>query len=279
MRRYVGSAGSIVLVLSFLCTTRSMAADGTATAGAPSLNDLSMEVAALQAFHQFRLTSAQLGYLRKLAKETAAEPSEREAAKASASFRETLMALRNALLADDDDDLIDQLQEELDELTEKEKPELDDGIEVTDAARLGAPELVRFLSGRQVAFYLASHAEEIPEPAERLREALGMVRKLDPAEWKQVRTAVSDEIARGVAGLDADKAAQVADQVVQLLIQARAMRDEEFKAQRVELEKTAREIVGKLGPLDVLRHFLAQDLAELLSNPLLGTAIDARLKR
>jgi hypothetical protein len=238
-----------------------------------------MEVAALQAFHQFRLTSTQLETLRKLAKETTPEPSHREAAKASTAFRDTLAALRNALVENDDEDLIDQVQEELEELTQKENPELDDGVEVTDAARVRAPELVRSLTGRQLARYLASHAEEIPEPLERILEALGTVRKLDPAEWKQVRTAVSDEVARGVAGVDADKAAQVADQVVQLLIQARAMTEEEFKTERPELEKTAREIVGNLGPLDVLRHFLAQDLAELLSNPRLAAAIDARQKR
>ena len=278
MRRYVVSAGSIVIVLSFLCTSRSTAADGSANGATPSLNDLSMEVAALQAFHQFKLTSVQLERLRKLVKETAPEPSEREAVKASTTFRDALVALRNALVEGDDDDLIDQLQEELEDLTQKEKPDLDDGIEVTDTARLRAPDLVRSLSPRQVAFYLASHAEEIPEPVERIREALSTVRNLDPAEWKQVRTAVSEEVA-GVAGLNAEKTAQVSDQVVQLLIQARAMTEEEFKAERPELEKTAREIVGNLGPLDVLRHFLAQDLAELLSNPRLAAAIDARQKR
>ncbi len=60
---------------------------------------------------------------------------------------------------------------------------------------------------------------------------------------------------------------------------ARALKDEEFKAERPELEKMAGEIVGNLSPLDVLRHVLAQDLAELLSNPRLVAAIDARLKK
>jgi hypothetical protein len=64
-----------------------------------------------------------------------------------------------------------------------------------------------------------------------------------------------------------------------LLIQVRALTEEEFKAQRPELEKMARAIVGDLSPLDVLRHALVQDLAELLSNPRLAAAIDARLKK
>jgi len=237
-----------------------------------------MEVAALQAFHQLQLTPAQLETVRKFAKETAPESSPRDAAQASADFRRTLSALRDALV-DDDDELIDQLQEELDELRGKEKPELEESIEVTEAARQRAPELLRLLSPRQIAFYLAMHVDEIPEPLERIFEVLGKVRDLDPKEWKQVRDLVSEEVGRGVAGLDFEKASQVGDKVVQLLIHARALKVEEFKTERPELEKMAREIVGNLSPLDVLRHALALDLAELLSNPRLVAAVDARLKK
>jgi hypothetical protein len=277
MSQHFLSVRSLVLVLSAVC---GFAPGGVpAQGGQPSLNDLSMEVAALQVFREFRLTRPQLEALRKFAKDTVPEPSAREAAKASSEFRRTLMDLRDALVADDDDERIEQLQEQLDDLREKEKPELDDSTEVTEEARRCAPQLLRLLSARQMACYLAVHAEEIPEPQERLLEALEKVRALDPKEWKAAREAVSDEVSRGVAGLDPDKVAQVNDKVVQLLIHARALKDEEFKTERPELEKTAREIVGNLTSLDVLRHVLAQDLAELLSNPRLVAAIDARLKK
>jgi hypothetical protein len=126
---------------------------------------------------------------------------------------------------------------------------------------------------------LASHADEIPEPVECLLEALGKVRDVDPKEWKHLRETISEEVGRGVAGLDVEKASQVGDKVIQLLIHSRALKAEEFKSERPELEKAARAIVGNLSPLDVLRHALVQDLAELLSNPRLVAAVDARLKK
>lgn len=271
-------AHCLVAALGMLCASAAAVADGLARQGELSLNDLSMEVAALQAIHQLQLTPAQLQMVRKFAKETAQESNSRGAAQASAEFRRILSALRDALI-DEDDEEIDQLQEELDDLREKEKPELEESIEVTEAARQRAPELLQLLRPRQIASYLAAHAEEVPEPLERILEALSKVRDLNAKEWKQLRDEVSEEVGRGVAGLDFDKASQVGDKVIQLLIHARALKDDEFKSERPELEKTAREIVGNLSPLDVLRHALALDLAELLSNPRLLAAVEARLKK
>jgi hypothetical protein len=71
----------------------------------------------------------------------------------------------------------------------------------------------------------------------------------------------------------------VSDQVVQLLIQARALKDDEFKRERRDLEKSARQIVGEVGPMQILRHAVERALAELLSNPRLPTALEARLKK
>jgi hypothetical protein len=278
MRKSVFPTRCLAVALSLLCTSGLGAADGLGYDEEVSLNDLSMEVAALQTFYQLQLTPAQLEALRKFAKETAAESSAREPAKASADFRRTLTALRAALV-EEDDERIDQLQDELDDLRENEKPELDDHIEMTDGARERAPELLRLLSPRQVAAYLGGHADEVPEPVERILEALARVRDLNPKEWKQLRETVAEEVGRGVVGLDLDKISQVGDKVIQLLIHARALKPEEFKAERPELEKMAREIVGNLSPFDVLRHALLQDLAELLSNPRLLAAVEVRLKK
>jgi hypothetical protein len=174
---------------------------------------------------------------------------------------------------------VNKLQEQLDELREKESPEIDDGVEVTDAARQHAPAVVRRLSAGQIAGYLVSYADAIPDPYERLVEAVDKARGLDAKEWKGFRDEMADGVSQLVAGLDVDKAAQVSDAVVQLLIQARAMKDDEFKKLRPELEKTAHDIVGDLGPFEVLRHVVEQGMAELLSNPRLPAALDARLKK
>src|SRR5262245_8296748 len=73
-------------------------AGGTPARDAPtSVNDLSMEVAALQLLHYFQFTSEQMKRLRKLAPETMdKEGAARAAAKVSAEFRKTLESLREA---------------------------------------------------------------------------------------------------------------------------------------------------------------------------------------
>jgi hypothetical protein len=245
----------------------------------PSLNELSMEVAALQAVRQFQFTSAQLETIRKLARETAGPAGARQAARVSDEFQHTLTDLHNALIEGDDDERIDDLQEMLDGLRDAENPDLDDDIEVTPAARRRARELFRQLSARQIVAYLSNYGSEFPDPLEQLIASLDKVRGLEDKAWKALREELSDAVGRLVGGLDADKAGKASDQVVQLLIRTRALKAEEFKKQRAELEKEARKIVGEMSPLQVIRHVVEQDLAELLSNPRLTAALDAQQKK
>ena len=268
----------VLAALAALGLPQGSSADERAKAGPASLNELSMEVAALETLRQFDFTPQQMGRLRKLVKETAQEAGTRPAAQASDRFRTTLAELRDALVKGDDDERINKLQDRREELLEKEDPDLDDGVEVTDAARRRAPEVLRQLTAGQVAGYLAGYGDTIPDPREQLLDALDKVRGLGAKEWKEARDQVSETVARLTAGLDVEKAERLSDQVVQLLIQARGMKEEEFKKQRPEMEKTANHIVGDMGPFDVLRHVVEQALAELLSNARLPAALDARLK-
>src|SRR5262249_55497143 len=119
---------------------------------------------------------------------------------------------------------------------------------------------------------------DAPDPVESLLDALDAVRSLKADEWKALRQDLADQVGRLVAGLDADKATAVGDRAVQLLIRVRALKEAEFKEQRAELEKEARQLAGEAGPLDVLRHLAEYALAELLSNPRLGQALTARLR-
>jgi hypothetical protein len=233
-----------------------------------------MEVSALQSLYQFNFTPAQRESLRKLARTTAQEAGARQAARASAGFRKTLLDLREAFARGSDGERISALQEALDKHYDSEDLELDDGWEVTDEAREKAPQVFRLLSARQLVSVLAGYGEEFPDPLETLVEALDKARGLKPDEWKHLREDISDQVSRLVAGLDLEKAAAVSDQVIQLLIQARALKDDEFKARRDELEKEARQIVGDRGPLDAVRHALEYALAELLSNPRLPAALE-----
>jgi hypothetical protein len=63
------------------------------------------------------------------------------------------------------------------------------------------------------------------------------------------------------------------------LSKARSLSEAEFKAKKEDLEKEARALVGDVGPDDLLRYHVQRNLAELLSNPRLETAIKAKLKK
>jgi hypothetical protein len=138
--------------------------------------------------------------------------------------------------------------------------------------------VLKQLSARQVLAYLSSLGEEVTDPLETLYEALDEVRGLTDDEWKELRQTVGPQVGSLVAGLDAEGAQRVSDRVVQWLIRVRALSDEEFRKEQTELREEARRIIGDVGPTEVLRHFVEHGIAELLSNPLLEAALQARLK-
>ena len=87
-----------------------------------SISSLLMEVEALQAFRQLNLSHEQLVQLRVLAKVTAQPMPARPAdSAASDKLRKTVLELREALVADGDDERIDTLSDRLIELREAEK--------------------------------------------------------------------------------------------------------------------------------------------------------------
>ena len=242
-------------------------------------NDLSLEIAALQTLYQFRFTAVQMEAMRKIASETAQTNEARPAPKASEGYRKKLVELRAALVEAKDEEAIGKIQEEVDKLRESEKPEIDDGFEISDAARTQAPDLLKKLSARQLNGFLANYGNDFPDPLERIRDALDRVRKLEGKDWEKFRDEVSEDVGRLVSGLDATNSTETGNQVVQLLIATRALKDDEFKTQRTSLQKKAEAIVGNLGPFDVMRHVCEYSLAELLSNPRLAAVLDARLKK
>jgi hypothetical protein len=241
------------------------------------VNVLSMEVVALQTLHQLQATPAQLGELKRLAATTAEKVGPRRQVEVSDKFHKTLLQLRDALVAGKEE-RIDELNRAIDELREKEKPDLDDSAEISDAARREAPALLRRFSARQAAGFLADYAADFPDPVEMLTGAFDEVRKLSRREWGGLRDDVAEQVGWLVAGTDGDAEEKVREQAAALITRARQLKNDEFKKQRPELEKAARELAQKVGPTDVHRHFLEHALAELLSNPRLAAAAEARLK-
>ena len=156
---------------------------------------------------------------------------------------------------------------------------MDDFTEISDAARREAPALLRRFSARQAAGFLADFAENFPDPVEMLTGAFAEVRKLSRREWGAMRDDVAEQVGWLVAGLDEQAEEKAREQAAALITRARQLKDAELKKQRPELEKAARELAGKVGPTDVHRHFLEHALAEVLSNPRLAAAAEARLKQ
>jgi hypothetical protein len=215
--------------------------------------------------------------LAKLARDTAkARPRK---PKASDKLRKAFAELRDALL-EGDADKVNERTDQVDDLRSAENSDLDDAIETTPAARNAAPDALRLFSARQVHAYLGNYDEDdLPDPLERMTEAIRTARVLTTADFKTLCKEAAEEVGWQLAGLDDAAAKKVTDKVTALLEQSRRLSDDEFKAKQPDLEKAARDILGDIGPTDVLRHMAERDLAELLSNPLLPAALEARLKK
>jgi hypothetical protein len=249
-------------------------------AGAEGKEDaaqLCLQVAALQLLHQLDASPAQMEALAKLAKDTAKARARKP--KASDKVRQALAELRDALIQGDDDKISD-LTDRVDELRSADATDLDDAIDTTAAARKAAPEALRLFSARQVHAYLGNYDEDdLPDPLERMTNAMKDGRALTAADWKTLCKEVVDEVGWQIGGLDDDATRKVAAKVAALLERSRKLTDDDFKAKQADLEKAAREILGEVGPTDVLQHLAQRDLAELLSNPQLPAALEARLKK
>jgi hypothetical protein len=238
------------------------------------LNDLHLELMALQTLYHLQATPEQLKDLARLAPKTAGPMPPRADVEVSAKYRKAMVDLRAALLAEDHDK-VGELYEALDKLSEKEEPEFDE-VELTDEARKRAPDFLRTLSARQVASYVAGFAEDFPDPAERLLEGLAQSRKLRGKEWQNLRDDLAGQVGWLVAGLDPAAERKVSARASALLNRAHRLEAKEFAKQKPALEKEARALAAAAGPTEVIRHFTERALAELLSNPFLAKAVAAR---
>src|SRR5262249_17698347 len=162
----------------------------------------------------------------------------------SKEFRAKLTELHKALAQAVDADLIEKLVAEVEEMREKESPDVDDRVEVSAAARQRTAEFMRVLQPKQVAALLRLDGEEIPDPREKLAAALEEVRGLEGEEWKMQRDALAAEMGRLVGGIDAKKYEQAHDDTIVLLVKVRKLDLDDFQAQRKDLEKEAEKIVG-----------------------------------
>jgi hypothetical protein len=206
------------------------------------------------------------------------EQQPRKTGKASQEYHDKLLAVRKALLEAKDAQLIEKLQEELDALYEKEKPTLDDRVEMTESSRKHASEAYRLLKPNQLAAYLGRIAESVSDPIDRLLDAFEEVREMKDEEWKENGAGIADDIARVAVGLDPAKSKHLSDRIVTLLTQVRGLSKAEFEKRQPELEQSAHKLIGEIGSAEVLRHYVELDMATLLANPRMAPACRALIK-
>jgi hypothetical protein len=153
---------------------------------------------------------------------------------------------------------------------------LDDQIEPTGPAIAKTPQVCRKLKASQIAAFLASHADEVIDPTERMVEAVDEVRLAAADDVVNVERKISTDVARMVAGVDQQKSKAVADKVMDWLKTAvAANKDELTDAKRAALEQSAAKVVGDVSNIEILDHYLQSEIAVLLSNPQIVPAIDS----
>ncbi len=239
---------------------------------------LSMEISALQVLHDLRVTPPQIELIAKLVKETAEKMPDRKPPKVSEKMLKLYADLRQAFI-DADDDKINEVTSDLEDLRDGEKVEIDDDVDLTDAARKKADELLNKLTARQVAIYLSQFADEFPDPLEKLTEALDESRLRRGKEWTEYRDQTAGHVAWLVGGLEKTSEEKVRDAATNLLDKANKLSEADFKTKKKDLEKECRGVTEVTMPMQVMKNFMNRTLAELLSNPRTAAAIQAKVRK
>jgi hypothetical protein len=238
------------------------------------VNEYSLRVTAMEVLYELDLSVEQLQLVRD-AGAGSADDRHRNAPAATPKMVEALKALEQGLLKQEDREQIAKLKDAVAESHDDDAVHLDDEVRPTDAARVKAVDLLRHLKASQLAAYLADHADEVADPAERMMDALVDIRDPDATEVDALVQETASEVGRLASGLDGAKGKEIAEGVVDWLRANKRLSDQEFSSRHAELEDSARKVVGDLSPVEVLSHFLENEIAMLISNPELPQAVDA----
>lgn len=263
----------VFLLLALVSAGTAAPEKGPAQIAPEDVNELSMDVAALEMLHKLQVTPAQLELLAKM-RVTLAKGEPRQPAKVSPRYRQTLVELRAAHIRVDEKK-IDELNERLDELQDKEDPDLDDGVEISADARGRAATVLRWLSPRQLSNYLADR-EEVHDPVELLVLIFERGKKRSGAVWDALKEQGAEEVAAVLAGVRESEYKEAVEKITTLLDMLRAKNMDAEKARKA-IEKLVEKLTGSQSGMDLLKNVVERDLAELLSNPRLNAAVKARL--
>ncbi len=253
-------------------------------------SELALEIEALRALDDLQATPAQIDQLR----EASADATDGAAAPAADAAEQltdleginhaatdnrvcyvTLLRLREGLLSDDPAKT-EQGEKELSDLEEKFQTSFVPRVVPTPAAQRSAVGIMGQFSGQQIAAYMAQRSEEISDPTEVLLGAITQCRGMEPADFRQFNHDVSLQVAEIVAGMGRPRVQRaVAIEVANLLRKAHNLNEGAFDDQRSSLEDQAHAIITVDAPT-ALRHWMECEIAQLISNPQLPSALSDR---
>jgi hypothetical protein len=234
-------------------------------------------VKALETIYALDLTPQQLKVLEQLAA-GAADQRDRQPGQGPAVLSPALAKLGEAIMRGAADDQIETLQDDADEYRDGDDVDLDDAVALTATARKRAPDVLKLLTASQVAAYISGCADDISGPLEEMLDSLDELRTADSDDFVELRDQVADDVALALAGLDVEKDTKISAQITAWLNKVRSLGPTDFKMRSAQLQQEAKALVGEVDPLQVVRNYLLRDMAEMLSNPQLPSAIAGRLK-
>jgi hypothetical protein len=240
------------------------------------LNLASMRLHAADVIYELDLSTEQISQLRS-ASEDAASDSKRTAAGNNEKLAGAFGDFYKSLLTHADDQDIAKLRNQAAEIVaDDDNLHLDDEVEPTDTARSKAGAFTKQLTAGQIAAYMASHADQVADPAERMFALLIELHDSDsPADADTEIKQTSTEVGMMIAGQDAKASAAVADKVVAWVKTNRELTDDQLAGKHADLLASAKKMLGDVPPMDILSHWMDNEMATLLSNPQLPQAIEA----
>jgi len=159
-------------------------------------------------------------------------------------------------------------------------PDATELVNLSDAARRKAGDFVSLLNTSQYANFIALHAGKIPDAAQVIFDGMDQSRHLSAVEYVHLRDRTADEVASLIVGVQTKPPQRITSKVKNLMDKARKMSDDDYPAERDDLQKNAKSFpfMRQARAESQSHNWIARQMAELLSNPELPEALAARIR-
>jgi hypothetical protein len=242
-----------------------------------TIAQLQLQTSALTTIDELQLDGNQLRKLQAIAAgcadPTYIAPDEPTGAGA---YRDALTKLRAALVSGDEN----QIAQARAAAQNAKGSTAEADFALSDMAKANGMSVVPMLSTTQYAKYISLHVDEIPDAATVLIGAMDQCRQGNDSDFVALRDRVVKELVALCFGEDGAGHPDLTRKSKALLEQARNMKDDEYKAERDDLQANARSIIEHHQGLanNELENWVNNQMVHLLSNPELTNALVLRIR-